>query len=153
MSSHKSGWLSQRERLVRITHQTSKLPSYGETTQLICSENQLTCFYMMATFSVDTGHKLNVHKTFRRRPGRLLKVMCKFDLRPVSRGGVIEWMTLPVSIVKIIKQFFIAYSQFVFNFMYLINLFYHKIHLFALTYENFRRMETLPFHKIFISGN
>ena len=26
---------------------------------------------------VDTGHKLNVHKTFIRRPGRLLNVLCK----------------------------------------------------------------------------
>ena len=33
---------------------------------------------------VDTGRKLNVHKTFRRRPGRLLKVLCTFNLRPVS---------------------------------------------------------------------
>ena len=35
---------------------------------------------------VDTGRKLNVHKTFRRRPGRLLNVFCTFNLRPVSTG-------------------------------------------------------------------
>ena len=35
---------------------------------------------------VDTGHKLNVHKLFRRRPGRLLNVLCTFSLRPVSTG-------------------------------------------------------------------
>ena len=35
---------------------------------------------------VDTGRKLNVHNTFRRRPGRLLNVLCTFDLRPVSTG-------------------------------------------------------------------
>ena len=29
---------------------------------------------------------LNVHKTFRRRPGRLLNVLCTFNLRPVSTG-------------------------------------------------------------------
>ena len=34
--------------------------------------------------SVDTGRKLNVHKTFRRRPRRLLNVLCTFNLRPVS---------------------------------------------------------------------
>ena len=34
--------------------------------------------------SVDTGRKLNVHKTFRRRLGRLLNVLCRFNLRPVS---------------------------------------------------------------------
>ena len=32
------------------------------------------------------GHKLNVHKTFRRRPGRLLNILCTFNLRPVSTG-------------------------------------------------------------------
>ena len=35
---------------------------------------------------VDTGRKLNVHKTFRRRPGRLLNVLCTFNLRHVSTG-------------------------------------------------------------------
>ena len=35
---------------------------------------------------VDTGRKLNVHKTFRRSPGRLLNVLCRFNLRPVSMG-------------------------------------------------------------------
>ena len=36
--------------------------------------------------SVDTGRKLNVHKTFRRRPGRLLNVLCTFNLCPMSTG-------------------------------------------------------------------
>ena len=35
---------------------------------------------------VDTGRKLNAHKTFRRRPGRRLNVLCTFNLRPVSTG-------------------------------------------------------------------
>ena len=35
---------------------------------------------------VDTGRKLNVRKTLRRRPGRLLNVLCAFNLRPVSTG-------------------------------------------------------------------
>ena len=33
---------------------------------------------------VDTGRKLNVHKKFGRRLGRLLNVLCTFNLRPVS---------------------------------------------------------------------
>ena len=33
---------------------------------------------------MNTGRKLNVHKTFRRRPGLLLNVFCTFNLRPVS---------------------------------------------------------------------
>ena len=35
---------------------------------------------------VDTRRKLNVHKRFRRRPGRLLNVLYTFNLRPVSTG-------------------------------------------------------------------
>ena len=35
---------------------------------------------------VDTGRKLNVHKTFRKRPVLLLNVLCMFNLRPVSTG-------------------------------------------------------------------
>ena len=37
---------------------------------------------------VDTGRQFNVHKTSRRRPGRLLNVLCTFNLRPVFTG---EW--------------------------------------------------------------
>ena len=37
-------------------------------------------------YPVDTGRKLNVPKTFRRRPGRLLNVLCTFNLRTVSAG-------------------------------------------------------------------
>ena len=33
---------------------------------------------------VDTGRTLIVHKTLRKRPGRLLNVLCTFSLRPVS---------------------------------------------------------------------
>ena len=36
--------------------------------------------------SVDPERKLNVYKTFRRRPGRLLNVLCTFNLRSVSIG-------------------------------------------------------------------
>ena len=36
--------------------------------------------------SQDMGRKLDVHKTFRRRPGRVLNVLCTFNIRPVSRG-------------------------------------------------------------------
>ena len=49
------------------------------------------------TIPVDTGRKLNVHKTFRRRPGRLLNVLCTFNLRPVSTGFevfILMWQVL-----------------------------------------------------------
>ena len=40
------------------------------------------------TFSLDTGRKSNVHKTFRTRSRHLLKVLCTVNLRPVSPRGV-----------------------------------------------------------------
>ena len=39
---------------------------------------------------LDTGRKLNLHKTFKRRPGRRLNLLCRFDLRPVSRKKMHE---------------------------------------------------------------
>ena len=38
---------------------------------------------------LNTGRKLNVPKTFIRRPGRLLNAFCTFNLRPVSRGPLV----------------------------------------------------------------
>ena len=61
-------------------------------------------------FSVDTGRNLNIHKMFRRRPGRLLNVVCTFHLRPVSTG----LLTSPYTCSYILndnshnKTFFIA---------------------------------------------
>ena len=46
-------------------------------------------YHIDSSHPVDTGRKLNVHKTFRRRPGRLLNVLCTFNLRPVSTGQLI----------------------------------------------------------------
>ena len=46
----------------------------------------MTDFRKRGFFAVDTGRKLNVHKTFRRCPGRLLNVLYTFNLRPVSAG-------------------------------------------------------------------
>ena len=57
---------------------------------------------------VDTWSKLNVQKTFRRRPGRLLNVLCTFSLRCVSRqvgpGGrllAVNYFRKKISIVDI----------------------------------------------------
>ena len=41
--------------------------------------------YKIISNPVDTGRKLNVHKTFRRRPGRLLNVLCTFNLRCIGK--------------------------------------------------------------------
>ena len=43
-------------------------------------------YFLKLNNPVDTGRKLNVHKTFRRRLGSLLNVLCTFNLRPVSTG-------------------------------------------------------------------
>ena len=42
--------------------------------------------YYVNRCPVDTRRKLNVHKMFRRRPGRLFNVLCTFNLRPVPIG-------------------------------------------------------------------
>ena len=42
--------------------------------------SSLWCWF----YPADTGRKLNVHKTFRRRHGHLLNVLCTFNLGPVS---------------------------------------------------------------------
>ena len=46
---------------------------------------------------VDTGRKLNVHKTFRRRPGRLLNFLCTFNIRPVANEIVAVSQTRVIS--------------------------------------------------------
>ena len=38
---------------------------------------------------LDTERKLNAHKTFRKRPGRLLNILCPFSLHTVSIGILI----------------------------------------------------------------
>ena len=39
--------------------------------------------------TVDTGRKLDVNKTLKRRPGRFLNVFYTFSLRPVSSGEIL----------------------------------------------------------------
>ena len=40
-------------------------------------------YLLMKHYPLDTRRKLNFHKTFSRLPGRLLNVLCTFNLRPV----------------------------------------------------------------------
>ena len=69
--------------------------------EIFCKEYVIEEFSSQEKFwhniPVDTGRKLNVHKTFRRRPGRLLNVLCTFNLRPVSTGmtSSLQARTLP----------------------------------------------------------
>ena len=55
------------------------------------------------TFPVDTGRKVNVHKTFRRCPGRLLNVLYTLSLRPLSTRFV--FLSLFQVRIKNIKEF------------------------------------------------
>ena len=52
---------------------------------------------------MDTGRKLNIHKTFRRRPGCLLNVLCTFNIRFVSTGLLSSYLIKSVS--KIFNYF------------------------------------------------
>ena len=59
-------------------------------------------------FPTDTGRKLNVHKTFRRRPGRLLNVLCTLNLHPVSTWSVQKICMSAISDKKIISIFCVS---------------------------------------------
>ena len=77
-----------RELYYEVEHGIISLYSYFAINQRHYFKKMY--FYKSAIYNiiipVDTGRKLNVHKTFRRRPGRLLNVLCTFNLRPVSTG-------------------------------------------------------------------
>ena len=53
----------------------------------------------------DTGRKLNVHKTLRRRPGRLLNVLCTFNLRPVSTGKILTDFQICINLPLTMNKF------------------------------------------------
>ena len=55
------------------------------------------------SIQVDTGRKLDVHKTFRRRPWRLLNVLCTFNLRPVSTGKFWLIITLRFKLLSFLE--------------------------------------------------
>ena len=43
-------------------------------------------YFLKFNSPVDKGRKLNVHKTFRRRLGSVLNVLCTLNLRPRERS-------------------------------------------------------------------
>ena len=63
-------------------------------------------FYGQGINSVDTGRELNVHKTPRRRPGRLLNVLCEsrffYERSPKERAfwSCYTWSSLNMSFYK-----------------------------------------------------
>ena len=105
----KKGWLLiEGEGKSKIATTTTTLTSNcnienaKKHTWIFFSVNidiRLPFYSFFIKISVDTGSKLNVHRTFRRGFGRLLKVLdfflmffglkrptCMLNLRPVSRG-------------------------------------------------------------------
>ena len=56
------------------------------TSSLPQLQNFTDHFKSIPLYPVDTERKLNLHKTFRGRPGHLPNVLCTFNLRPVSTG-------------------------------------------------------------------
>ena len=60
-----------------------------------CVSTFAALFFNLIEYSQGTGGKLNVHNTFRIRPGRFWKVLYTFDFRSVFR----EWGWLPTSCI------------------------------------------------------
>ena len=55
---------------------------------------------------------MNVHKTFRKRPGRLLNVLCTFSLHPVSTG---EWSFSTENLLYFSSSFITCFGTAVIN--------------------------------------
>ena len=81
MVNHQNGL-----QLKQVFHKTQLWSSHSAFFKLmICHKG----YVVMQNYPVDTGRKLNVHTTFRRRPRHLLNVLCTFNLRPVSTGQLL----------------------------------------------------------------
>ena len=94
-------WRSTRVKGVSRTCQTSIIELYAKIADrvlimLMTKTKNSGCFndllrtviwkeMLVIWAPVDTGRKLNVHKTF--RTPRLLNVLCTFNLHPVSTGS------------------------------------------------------------------
>ena len=55
--------------------------------------------------------KLNVYKTFRRRPGHFINVLYTFNLRPLSRGVIASNISILSLFYKVYKR--IIYGQYI----------------------------------------
>ena len=48
--------------------------------------------FLQSNYPLNTRRKLNVSKTFSKRPERLLNVLCGFSLHPVPRGRKVDFL-------------------------------------------------------------
>ena len=111
------GWCCEKNPTLRPFSRNYGAEAYSEYNQMWIS---LQTHHMYSTFKrcgsgrfhvvsawntldvpTDTGRKLNVHKTLRRRPERLLNVLRAFSLRPVSTVVLVGILSLLIFIGKI----------------------------------------------------
>ena len=85
--------MQQQTQVLVLKDLSLKVGLWKKTTPDFFSSVCLRMVYI----PVDTGRKLNVHNTFRRRHGRLLNVLCTFSLRPVPTGTAAETPVLSAS--------------------------------------------------------
>ena len=79
--------IKECHRIGKPTSKTQKTIA-GSRTAFVCGKaNEVRKDERSESNAANTGRKLNVHKMFRRCPGRLLNVFCTFNLRPVSAGN------------------------------------------------------------------
>ena len=69
---------------------------------------QIKHTYLFYLYPVSVGRKLNIHKTFKRRPARLLNVLCTFSLYPVSTGWLVSYSTSKLLLILVIAFFLIC---------------------------------------------
>ena len=81
-----------------------KISSYVEKGNIFKLSNWFWWSEYSKHISLDTGRKWNLHKTFRRLPGRLLNVSCTFNLRPVSNGIIMNVMIMAMIIMRMISN-------------------------------------------------
>ena len=80
--------------------------------------------------------QLNVHKTFRRRPERLLNVWCKFKLSFVYRGYLLNTL-IPIRFTILsLKYTSVGLSQFLIRYIPFFSIFFRRKYTFGL--ENSR---------------
>ena len=82
----KSGHMDKKLFEIKLFQQDEKLKPGLSNIFNILKLLSYSLHYRECYFPIDTGRKLNVHKTCRRRPGRLRNVLCTLNLRPVSTG-------------------------------------------------------------------
>ena len=93
---HLISWFGDCKNISRVFHFKISIKLKNEISLILfflLLINVIVIKYVAETLNsslhtVDTGRKLNVHKTSRRPPGRCLNVLCTFNLRPVPTGLV-----------------------------------------------------------------